>query len=171
MEPVVRIQPDLLKMKEDDHASNGFYFAVLRLLGRLWGDANEDAEGTAVEAYLGSIGIFVITFLVGLELFAGRFSGWRSIAFSILLVFAVWIFWLAVFYINSFVIRFLRACRLFRRTENRHAQSILIGLVVAGLAYQLSILNSSTRWVGVFVLLLLGANLLAALVLKLSRRR
>jgi hypothetical protein len=153
-------------MKEAEN-TGGFYFSLSRLLTRT---ANI-SESNVLEAYLGSIGIFVVTFFVGLPLFTRGLRGWPSFAAGVLLFFAVWIFWLAVFYINSLVIRFLRTCGLFRRTDNRHAQDILIGIVIAVLAYQLSILPSWTRWIGVSCLVLLGANLLAALSLKLSGRR
>jgi hypothetical protein len=154
-------------MKDAENAAGGFYFSLPRLLNR---GANV-SESNVLETYLGSIGIFMVTFFIGLPLFTPGLHGWPALAMGILLFCAVWIFWLAVFYINSLIIRLLRTCGLFPRTDNRHAQDILIGIVITVLAYQLSILPSWTRWMGVSCLVLLGANLLAALSLKLSGRR
>jgi len=158
---MVRLYSDVLNMK------NAFYFALPRLLNRMRGGTDEVSESNAAEAYLGSIGIFIITFVFGLQLFAERFSGWSVIAFDLLLIFAVWIFWLIVFYINSLIVKLLRACGLFRGTPNRRAQDIFIAIVLAAMAYRLSILHGWLGWIGWLCLCALGANFLAAIVLKL----
>ena len=131
------------------------------------GGTDKVSESNAAEAYLGSIGIFIITFVFGLQLFAERFSGWSVIAFDLVLVFAVWIFWLIVFYINSLIVKLLRACGLFRETPNRRAQDIFIAIVLAAMAYRLSILHGWLGWIGWLCLCALGANFLAAILLKL----
>jgi len=131
------------------------------------GGTDKVSESNAAESYLGSIGIFIITFVFGLQLFAERFSGWSVIAFDLVLVFAVWIFWLIVFYINSLIVKLLRACGLFRETPNRRAQDIFIAIVVAAMAYRLSILHGWLGWIGWLCLCALGANFLAAILLKL----
>ena len=131
------------------------------------GGTDKVSESNAAESYLGSIGIFIITFVFGLQLFAERFSGWSVIAFDLVLVFAVWIFWLIVFYINSLIVKLLRACGLFRGTPNRRAQDIFIAIVLAAMAYRLSILHGWLGWIGWPCLCALGANFLAAILLKL----
>ena len=158
---MVRLYSDVLNMK------NAFYFALPRLLNRIRGGTDKVSESNAAESYLGSIGIFIITFVFGLQLFAERFSGWSVIAFDLALVFAVWIFWLIVFYINSLIVKLLRACGLFRETPNRRAQDIFIAIVLAAMAYRLSILHGWLGWIGWLCLCALGANFLAAILLKL----
>jgi hypothetical protein len=158
---MVRLYSDVLNMK------NAFYFALPRLLNRMRGGTDEVSESNAAEAYLGSIGIFIITFVFGLQLFAERFSGGSVMAFDLLFVFAVWIFWLVVFYINSLIVKLLRACGLFRGTPNRRAQDIFVGILVAAMAYRLSILPGWLGWIGWLCLCALGANFLAAILLKL----
>jgi len=128
---------------------------------------DEVSESNAAEAYLGSIGIFIITFVFGLQLLAGRFSGWSLIVSAAVLVFAVWIFWLAIFYINSIFIKGLRACGLLRGTPNRRAQDFFIGIVVAATSYRLSILHGWPGWIGWLCLCALVANFIAAILLKL----
>jgi len=158
---MVRLYSDVLNMK------NAFYFALPRLLNRIRGGTDKVSESNAAESYLGSIGIFIITFVFALQLFAERFSGWSVIAFDLVLVFAVWIFWLIVFYINSLIVKLLRACGLFRETPNRRAQDIFIAIVLAAMAYRLSILHGWLGWIGWLCLCALGANFLAAILLKL----
>jgi len=158
---MVRLYSDVLNMK------NAFYFALPRLLNRIRGGTDKVSESNAAESYLGSIGIFIITFVFGLQLFAERFTGWSVIAFDLVLVFAVWIFWLIVFYINSLIVKLLRACGLFRGTPNRRAQDIFIAIVLAAMAYRLSILHGWLGWLGWLCLWALGANFLAAILLKL----
>jgi hypothetical protein len=158
---MVRLYSDVLNMK------NAFYFALPRLLNRIRGGTDKVSESNAAESYLGSIGIFIIPFVFALQLFAERFSGWSAIAFDLVLVFAVWIFWLIVFYINSLIVKLLRACGLFRETPNRRAQDIFIAIVLAAMAYRLSILHGWLGWIGWLCLCALGANFLAAILLKL----
>ena len=158
---MVRLYSDGLNMK------NGFYFALPRLLNRMRGGTDEVSESNAAEAYLGSIGIFIITFVFGLQLLAERFSGWSLIVSAAVLVFAVWIFWLAIFYINSIFINGLRACGLFRVTPNRRAQDFFIGIVVATMSYRLSILHRWPGCIGWLCLCALVANFIAAILLKL----
>jgi len=155
----------------NEHAFGGFYFALPRLLHRMRGGTDRISERNAVEAYFGSIVAFVVSFLFSWQLFAGRCPGWQAIAVGILLFFAVSIFWLFVFYINSLIIKILRTGGIFRKMADRHAQDILIEIIVAIFAYGLSISVSWTRWIGIFCLLLLGLNLAAALLLALGRSR
>lgn len=156
---MVRFHSHVLKMND------AFYFALPRLLNRMRGRRADLSESNAVEAYFGSIGIFAVSFLFGLQLFGDRFSGWSSVVFGLTLLFAIWIFWLFVFYINSLIIKVLRACGFLRETPNRCAQDVFIASVVAAMAYRLSILHGWTSWIGILSLLLFGANLVAALFL------
>jgi hypothetical protein len=158
---MVHLYSDVLNMK------NAFYFALPRLLKRMREGTDEVSESNAAEAYLGSIGIFIITFVFGVQLFAARLNGPSLIMSAAVLVFAVWIFWLAIFYINSIFIKGLRACGLFRGTPNRRAQDLFIGIVVAAMSYRLSILHGWPGWIGWLCLCALVANFIAAILLKL----
>jgi hypothetical protein len=156
---------------ENEHACGDFYFALPRLLNRMRGGSDKISESNAAEAYFGSMVAFVVSFLFAWQLFTGRCTGCQAIGVGIFLLFAVSIFWLLVFYFNSLVIKILRTGGIFRKMANRHVQDILIEVVVAVIAYELSISVSWTRWLGIFCLLLLGANVVAALLLFLGRAR
>jgi hypothetical protein len=156
---------------ENEHACGDFYFALPRLLNRMRGGSDKISESNAAEAYFGSIVVFLVSFLFAWQLFVGRCTGWQAIAVGILLLFAVSIFWLFVVYFNSLLIKILRTGGIIRKMANRYAQDVFIQVVVAALAYELSISVSWTRWLGIFCLLLLGANVVAALLLFLGRAR
>jgi hypothetical protein len=158
-------------MKARSNTSNGFYFALPRLLSRMRGGTDKASEACVVEAYLGSIGIFVVTYALAWRLFAGGIAGCRTILAGALLLIAVWIFWLFVFYLNSLVAKTLRVGGFFRETPNRDTQNILVGLVLAGIALPLSILHGGARWIGILCLIGLGANFLAMVVLAMARKR
>jgi hypothetical protein len=155
----------------NENAVGDYYFALPRLLNRIRGGSDKISESNAVEAYFGGIAALVVSFLFSRQLFADPCPVWQAIAFGILLFFAVSICWLFVFYINSLIIKVLRIAGIFRKMANRHAQDILIEIIVAGFAYELSFSASWTRWIGIFCLLLLGANFAAALLLALGRER
>src|SRR5450755_1045255 len=94
----------------NENAFGDFYFAWPRLLNRMRGRTDKISESNVVEAYFGSIVAFMVSFLFARQLFAGRCSGWQAIAVGILLLFAVSISWLFVFYLNSLLIKILRTC-------------------------------------------------------------
>jgi hypothetical protein len=155
---------------ENEKPFDDFYFPLPRLLNRIRGGSDKISESNAAEAYFGSIAVLLVSFLFAWQLFAGQCAGWQAAAVGLLLLFAVSVFWLFVFYFNSLVIKILRASGVLRKMANRHAQDILIETLVAFFAYELSISDFSwTRWIGVFCLLLLGLNLTAALLLALGR--
>lgn len=158
-------------MTKEQTDGPGFYFALPRLLNRGRGRTEANTEGRAGEAYLGSVALFVVAYLAAWNLFAGSLSGWRLMVVAIALVFIVWIFWLAVFFLNSLVIKALRAPGLFAGTPVRTLQHVFIAVILAALAARLSIEAHWTRWVGMFFLAALVLNLLAAALLRGLKRQ
>jgi hypothetical protein len=148
--------------------SPAFYFALPRLLARLQGRRAGISENNATEAYLGGSLIFVTSYVFAAQLFVNRYHGWLAVPFYLLLCFAVWFFWLVALGFNSLVIQGLRRAGLFRRTPTRHAQNVLVCLLVAILAGQVALFHSAIRWVGIAVLTLIVLNAVAALLLSLS---
>jgi hypothetical protein len=143
------------------------YFALPRLIYKLVGGVSERSENNSVEAYLGGIAIFAITYALLVDLLLRQLTGWQALLGCIALAIGVWIFWVIVLYLNSLAIQALRACGLFRKTANRHAQNILVGIVVTLFAGELSRHDSSIRWIGIVWLAFLIMNLAAASLLAL----
>jgi hypothetical protein len=146
-----------------------FYWATPRLISSLFGQPAFRAETNPVEAYGGSILIFLIPYLAGVQFFAPRGHGATALVMSGLLIFAVLIFWVLVFYFNSLVIKILRAGRLLMAGADRSVQDVLVRIVMAALAAYLALSGSWSRWLGLIVLTLITVDLLAAVLLQLTQ--
>jgi hypothetical protein len=157
-------------MKDETENSTGFYFALPRLFNWWRGRPHQASEANAFEAYLGSVGIFALTYVFGWSLFARKPAEWRTILAAVLLVPAVWVFWISVFFINAFFIKLLHANKLFRGINNRDAQNIYIGFILSAFAVHLSILQGWTHWLGTLGLFAIGANFLAMIILAIASR-
>jgi hypothetical protein len=147
-----------------------FYFSLPRLVGKILGRSSNPSEGGSLEAYAGSLVIFVITYLFFVDLATAQLTGWKTVPLGVLIGFAVWIFWVAVLYLNSFLIQGLHLVGFFRRTPSLHLQDVLIGVLITLFSVELSIRNSWLRWGGILWLMFLLSNLAAALVLRLLPR-
>jgi hypothetical protein len=150
--------------------TTSFYFSLPRLVGKILGRGSNSSEGSSLEAYAGSLVIFVITYLFFVDLATGQLTGWKTVPLGIVLGFAVWIFWVGVLYLNSFLIQGLHLAGFFRRMQSLHLQDVLIGVLITLFSVELSIRNSWLRWGGILWLIFLLSNLAAALVLRLLPR-
>jgi len=144
-----------------------FYFSLPRLVGKILGCSSDSSEGGSLEAYVGSLVIFAITYLFFVDLATPQLTGWKTVPLSVLLGFAVWIFWVAVLYLNWFLIQTFHLFGFFKRTPSLHLQDVLIGALITLFSAELSIRNSWLRWGGILWLIFLLANFAAALILRL----
>jgi len=107
-----------------------------------------------------------IFFLV--DLVMNHVGRWMAFGTGVALLFAIWIFWLVVLYLNCVMIQVLHGLGFFRAVTKRHLQDILVGLIITFFASELSILNSWVRWIGILWLIILAMNLAATLSLALT---
>ena len=150
----------------DSSKSPRFYFGLPRLLSRIAGGSSERSENNYVEAWIGGVGFYSVTYCFLFD-HAGKmdsFLGQLSVA--ALLIFVVWILWLLVFYFNALVIRATRALA-FSRTAPRHVQHVMMSILATAAAIDLACIESGFRVVGLAWLAVVTANLVAALLLKL----
>ncbi len=145
----------------------GFYFSLPRLLSRATGRGFHFSEGGFSETYLGGLAVLLIPYLFLVDLVINHLAGWTAFVVGVALLFAIWIFWLVVLYLNSVMIEVLHDLGFFRKVTGRHLQDIFVGIIITFFASELSILNSWVRWIGIFWLIILAMNLLAALSLAL----
>ncbi|SRR6266487_3648506 len=145
----------------------GFYFSLPRLLSRVTGRGFHFSEGGFFETCLGSLAVLLIPYLFLVDLVINHLAGWMAFVAGVALLFAIWIFWLVVLYLNSVMIEVLHDLGFFRKVTGRHLQDIFVGIIITFFASELSILNSWVRWIGIFWLIILAMNLLAALSLAL----
>ncbi len=147
-------------------ASTGFYFALPRLLAKWRGRPMEQTEGNWPEANIVGTLTHLIAYLFAFQILLLRLPVKTQLLLFIPLAFCVWVFWLLVLYFNSLLLKCLHAGGLFRATPNRHAQSLFISLITTGFACRLGLSESWPRWIGLFWLVTVAVNFLAALLLS-----
>lgn len=145
-----------------------FYFALPRLIAKLSGKSARRGEHNALEAHGGGAVIFVISYLLGAQSAYAHAAGWQVATLLLLLLFATWIFWLVVLYINTLILKGMRAVGCFRRTPDVKVQSVLIGTVATIFAAELCRRGSWPAAMGIIWIAAVLANLAAAMVLMLT---
>lgn len=134
-----------------------FYFALPRMLTDPKAARSEMNWG---EANLAGAGVFLVSYAALDQLLAGP-----SIVLLVPLAILAWLLWIVALYVNSLVIKLLRACGLMRAVSDARAQSVLIGATTTALACWLLEADSWVRWLGAAWLVVTSLNLLAALAL------
>jgi hypothetical protein len=146
----------------------GFYFSLPRLLSKVTGRDSDFSEGSFFETCLGSLVVLLIPYFFLVDLVMNHVGRWMAFGTGVALLFAIWIFWLVVLYLNWVMIEVLHGLGFFRGVTERHLQDILVGLIITFFASELSILNSWVRWIGILWLIILAMNLAATLSLALT---
>ena len=144
-----------------------FYFALPRLLAKLCGGSGIRSESNGWETHLAGLLVFVMSELVAMEAFARNTGGWKRAAVLLVCGFALWIFWPAVIFINSLVIRLVRAFGWFERTPDGYVQSVLIGVLTTLFAWRLISAGPAIQFIAMIWMVAIVANLNAAIVLAL----
>lgn len=142
-----------------------FYFALLRLLALLRGGDSRRAEMNGAEAWAGSLGIFLISYLF----FAGELGQqrpwWLSALLLVALPFFVLLFWLFALFVNSLILKALPLFGVFRSLPARRGQAVLIGTATTAMALQLLRSGSITGEIAAIWLVAVAMNLAAAVIL------
>ncbi|MGI8480964.1 MAG: hypothetical protein ACR2MF_02680 [Chthoniobacterales bacterium] len=145
-----------------------FYFALPRFIAKLAGKHAARSEHNALEAHgIGAV-IFFISYLFGLQFVTLRTAVWQIAIVLIVLLFATWVFWLIVLYINALILKLLRALGFFRTMPDAYFQSVLIGTLTTLFAWELNRRGSWLSIIGIIWIAAVIANLAAALVLALT---
>jgi hypothetical protein len=98
---------------------------------------------------------------------ADNLRAWQSALLFVALPFFVGLLWLLVLYLNSLIIKFLRAGRIFQTIPIRRAQSILLGTWVSAMACDLLRRGSWMAELASIWLIAVTMNLAAAAILAL----
>lgn len=142
-----------------------FYFALPRLLALFRHGDGTRTELNGAEAWAGSIGIFVVSYLFFASLIFDYADGWPAIAAALALPFFVSLFWLLVLHLNSALLNLMRAVGLFRELPQRRGQAVLLGAVTTAMALPLLQRGALVREIAAIWLVAVALNLLAAAIL------
>jgi hypothetical protein len=144
-----------------------FYFALPRLLARFRGGSSERAETNGGEAWSASIATYLVSYLFFAQFIPASLGLGPTILSLALLAIPVWLFWLLALYLNSVVIKLLRACGLFRSIPIRRAQSILIAGTASAMSLQLLGGGGWSAEIAAIWIVAVAMNLAAAAILAL----
>jgi hypothetical protein len=144
-----------------------FYFALPRLLARFRGGSSERAETNGGEAWIASIGTYLVNYLFFAQFIPATLGLWSRVLSLVLLAFLVWLLWLLALYLNSLVIKLLQPCGLFRTIPIRRAQSILVAGTASAMALQLLAGGGWSAEIAAIWLVAVAMNLAAAMILAL----
>ena len=148
--------------------SNGYYFALPRLAGKVFGKNAKRSEGTWAEAHVVGVAVYLSSYLFAAEILLSRLPTWAILLALFALLFAIWTFWLIVLYLNSLIVKLCRAWGLFADLSGNRIQSVLIGILTSVFAAELMVTGRWTRWIGTAWIVAVMLNLSAALLLALN---
>ena len=146
-----------------------YFFSLPRLIATLRGHNVERSERNWLEANVAGTAIHVVVFVFVARLLLAGLPSWQQALLILPFVVFLWILWLILFYVNSLLIRVLRMLGLFHRRSDARAQGFVICLITTLCAVLLVIADSWMQVIGIFWIVLVSANLLAAGLLAASR--
>ena len=116
-------RPDICPMSKNDKRQ--FYFSLFRVIALLRGGDAGRAESNGFEALLVGLMIYAIHYLFfATLLISSNLKPWLTALLLVAVAFWIWLFWLLVLYVNSVIVKALRAGGLFRAIPTRRVQSI-----------------------------------------------
>ena len=145
-----------------------FYFALPRLVASQLGWSAARRESNWLEANIVGGVEHLIWYAFAAHVLLAGLPTWAQVALLIPLAFLVWACWLITLYINSVLIRLLRAFRPMRDLSNARAQSVLLGIVTTAFAFHLVTDDSWLAPLGLAWVAAVSLNLLAAAVLVVT---
>ncbi len=145
-----------------------FYFSLPRLIARQLGRSDARTESNWLEANVAGGLAHLIWYAFAADVFLRGLTTGLQIALLLPLAILVWIGWLIALYINSVVIRLLRACGLFGKLSNARMQGALLGILTTAFAAHLMAHASLLDFAGLIWIVLVALNLLAAAVFVVS---
>ncbi len=147
--------------------SRGNYFALPRLIRKLRGGNAARSEESWLEAYVLGAVVYLISYLFTANLLLPKLNWWQTAITLPLLLFALWISWLIVLYLNSLIAKGCERVGLCADLPRRRVQSVLMGILTTMFAAQLLTANPWLRTIGALWIVAVALNLAAALLLAL----
>ena len=147
--------------------SGGSYFAIRRLLKHWRGGNSARSEADWREAYFVGWFIFFLSYFFTVHMVRGDHFTLPDVPILFGLLFATWLCWPVILYLNWLIAKLCWRCGLFTDLPANRVQNALIGILTTIFAVELVLAQSWTRWLAALWLVLIGLNLSAALLLAL----
>jgi len=145
----------------------GFYFSLPRLLAGWSGGTGDRTENNSLEAHLVGALVHLVAYLFAFQLLLADSPIWQLLFLLLPFAALVWLGWLIVLYLNSWVIKLLRLLGLLRNVPDNRAQSLVIGVMTTWFAWRLIVAGHWPGLVGAIWIAAVALNLSAAVVLTL----
>ena len=153
----------------DKSNNRQFYFSLFRVMAMLRGGDARRAESNGFEARLVGLMMYSIHYLFfATLLIPSNLEPWLTALLLVALAFWIWLFWLLLLYLNSVIVKVLRAVGFSRTIPIRRIQSISWGIVTTAMALELLQCSPWMRELGAIWLVAAAMNMTSALVLALS---
>lgn len=142
-----------------------FYFSLPRLLMKLGGGNARRTEKSWAEGNLVGFAVFGISYLFLARLLPGDHAWWAHLVILAPLGFATFLFWLVALYLNSVVVKLLRACGFMDGVSDSRAQVVLVAVLTTIFAFCLMRAGSWNRVMGTIWMIGVVLNFIAAALL------
>lgn len=150
------------------HAPAGYYFALPRLLTKMQGGNANRSERSWIEANVVGLSVFGISYLFLARLLPASDAWWAHLLILAPRMFATFLFWLLVLYLNAVLLKLVRGCGFRGGGSDSRMQVVLVTVQTTIFALCLMRTGSWTRVVGVIWLIGVALNLIAAALLAAS---
>ncbi|MEP6821775.1 MAG: hypothetical protein ABI946_05430 [Chthoniobacterales bacterium] len=147
----------------------GFYFALPRLIARIFGGNSVRTETNWLEANVAGGLIHGVAYLFVAQLCWRGLERWQQLLLLLPLAALVWTAWLLTLYVNYLIVRRLRAIGMLRQTPDDRAQGLLIAAMTTAFAVALLNAGGFFAFAGGVWIAVLALNLAAGGALALLR--
>jgi uncharacterized membrane protein YhdT len=145
-----------------------FYFALPRLLNKIFGGDGRRTDSNWLEANSVGAAIHAIVYVFVARCLLSGLPPWQQAALLLPLVLVVLLCWMVLFAIQSLMIRAVRAAGMLRDLPEWRVQGVLVAIVTTVFAWELIGAGSWMRVLGSFWIAAVSLNLLAACILAFS---
>ena len=101
-----------------------------------------------MEAYFIGIAVYLISYLFAANLLLPKLRWWQAAIVLPALLFALWIAWLIILYLNSLIAKACTISGICTDLPRNRIQSVLMGILTTMFAAQLLTAPAWLRWIG-----------------------
>lgn len=150
------------------HGGLRFYFALPRLLLKLFGGNPAPSDTNWIEANIAGTLMHLVVFVFGAHLLLSGLRPWQQLLLLVPVAILFWLFWMAFFFVSSLLVKGLHALGTFRNSAGARLQGVLASIMITACAVELVRLGGWMRVLGLTWIVAVSLNVVATLLLALS---